>query len=205
LRYFRRFDQYQQLAEKAEWLPHRPRDKRDFKVAVLGLGVLGSVVAARLQALNFPVLGWSRNPKNVPGIACHAGPAGLKRCLEQASAVVSILPLTADTEGLLNRDTLMQMPPGGYLINVGRGAHVDEAELLMLLSSGHLAGATLDVFQTEPLPDGHPFWQQANLTITPHISALTIMEEAHDQVAAKLRRFVQGQPVTGLVDRHAGY
>jgi glyoxylate/hydroxypyruvate reductase A len=205
LRYFRRFDQYQNLAEKAEWLPHRPRAKREFKVAVLGLGVLGSVVAARLKALNFPVLGWSRNPKSVPGVECHAGPEGLKRCLEQASAVVSILPLTADTAGLLNRGTLMHMPPGGYLINVGRGAHVDEADLVMLLNSGHLAGATLDVFQTEPLPDGHPFWNLANLTITPHISALTIMEEAHDQVATKLRSFEQGRPVTGLVDRNAGY
>jgi glyoxylate/hydroxypyruvate reductase A len=130
---------------------------------------------------------------------------GLKTCLSQARAVVSILPLTEETINLLNRDTLSHLPRSAYLINVGRGAHVVEDDLLALLQNGHLAGATLDVFQHEPLPLSHPFWTQPNLTITPHISAQTLLDEGNAQIAIKLRRLEQGLHVSGVIDRQKGY
>ena len=205
LGYFRNFDQYRHEAAQRKWLPKWPGKKRDFRVAVLGLGVLGNVIVERLKQLNFPVLGWSRSQKNIDGVSCFFGPDGLRQCLSQASAVVAILPLTSQTAQLLNRDTLSHMPRGAYLINVGRGAHVVEADLLALLQSGHLAGATLDVFQTEPLPHSHPFWTEPNLTITPHISAQTLLDVGSEQIAAKLQRLEQGLPVTGVIDRKKGY
>lgn len=205
LRYFRHFDQYQRLADQAMWQPKRPAHKVDFPIAVLGLGVLGQVIVQRLRQLNFPILGWSRSEKSLEGVSCFFGPQGLRDCLAKAKVAVCILPLTEATTGILNRSTLSLLPQGAYLINVGRGAQVVEEDLLALLQSGHLAGATLDVFQTEPLPRDHSFWQQPNVTITPHISAQTIPEQADAQVAEKLRRLEQGLPVTGVINRQSGY
>ena len=205
LGYFRQFYQYRNEVAQQKWLPKWPADKKNFNIAVLGLGVLGNVIVERLQQLHFPVLGWSRTQKNIPGVTCYSGVAGLKKCLSNASAVVSILPLTDETVNILNRDTLSTLPRGAYLINVGRGAHVVEADLLALLQSGHLAGATLDVFQNEPLPLAHPFWKQANLTITPHISAQTLLDIGNEQIVGKLRSLEQGRPVTGIIDRQKGY
>jgi len=205
LGYFRHFDQYRNETTQQKWLPKWPANKKDFHVAVLGLGVLGSVIVERLQYLNFPVLGWSRTQKMLPGVTCYSGADGLKQCLASASAVVSILPLTEQTIHLLNRDTMSHMKRGAYLINVGRGAHIVEADLLALLQNGHLGGATLDVFQNEPLPLSHPFWKAPNLNITPHISAQTLLDEGNAQIVTKLQRLEQGLPVTGLIDRQKGY
>jgi len=205
LGYFRHFDQYRQEAAQKKWLPKWPDNKQDFKIAVLGLGVLGSMIAQRLQQMNFPVMGWSRSPKALDVMDCYSGMDGLQTCLARARAVVSILPLTDETINLLNRDTLTHLPRGAYLINVGRGAHVVEEDLLSLLQSGHLAGATLDVFQQEPLPLSHPFWKQPNLTITPHISAQTLLDQGNAQIAQKLQRLEQGLHVSGVIDRQKGY
>jgi len=205
LGYFRHFDQYQRLAGQRQWQPKWPDKKIEFSVAVLGLGVLGSVIVQRLQQLNFPVLGWSRSQKNLAGVDCYFGLDGLRECLSRARVAVGILPLTEATTGILNRTNLAYLPKGAYLINVGRGAHVVEEDLLELLQNGHLAGATLDVFQTEPLPQQHPFWHQANITITPHISAQTVLEEGNQQIAGKLRQLEQGLPVTGVINRQLGY
>jgi len=205
LGYFRHFDQYRQEVAQKKWLPKWPDKKQDFNIAVLGLGVLGSMIATRLQQMNFPVMGWSRSPKALDLMDCYSGMDGLKTCLSQARAVVSILPLTEETINLLNRDTLSHLPRSAYLINVGRGAHVVEDDLLALLQNGHLAGATLDVFQHEPLPLSHPFWTQPNLTITPHISAQTLLDEGNAQIAIKLRRLEQGLHVSGVIDRQKGY
>lgn len=205
LRYFRHFDQYQELAGQKQWQPKWPDKKTDFPVAILGLGILGSVIAQRMQQLNFPVLGWSRSSKNLDEIDCFSGADGLKNCLSKVKVAVCILPLTEATTGILNRTTLAYLPKGAYLINVGRGGHVVEDDLLALLRSGHLAGATLDVFQNEPLPSLHPLWRQANVTITPHISAQTVLAESDAQIAEKLRRLEQGLPVTGIINRQLGY
>jgi len=205
LEYYRHFDQYRQQAAKISWQPKWPDKKSDFAIAVLGLGVLGRVIVERLQLLNFPVLGWSRTQKNLHGVACYSGADGLKTCLSKARAVVNILPLTDATRDILNAESLSHLPKGAFLINVGRGAHLVEQDLLALLQNGHIAAATLDVFQTEPLPQNHPFWKQPNLTITPHISAQTLLDDGNAQIAEKLHRLEQGLPVTGVIDRNEGY
>ena len=119
--------------------------------------------------------------------------------------MVCILPLTADTDGLLNRHTLGKMPRGGYVINVARGAHLVEEDLLAALQTGQIEGATLDVFRQEPLPVDHPFWKEPRITITPHIAAATLRAHSTRQIAAKIMRLEQGQQVEGVVDRARGY
>jgi glyoxylate/hydroxypyruvate reductase A len=115
------------------------------------------------------------------------------------------LPLTPETENVMNRHTLSRLMPGGYVINVARGAHLVEDDLLALLDGGHLAGATLDVFRTEPLPESHPFWRNPKITITPHTSARTLREETIEQIAGKIRALERGEPIRGVVDRERGY
>jgi glyoxylate/hydroxypyruvate reductase A len=151
------------------------------------------------------VQGWSRTPRQVEGITCHAGANGLGAFLASSQVLVNLLPLTPDTENILNRDTLAQLRPGAYVINVARGAHLVEADLLALLDSGHLAGATLDVFRTEPLPAEHPFWQHRRITVTPHTSARTLRDESVAQIAGKIRALERGESITGVVDPLRGY
>jgi glyoxylate/hydroxypyruvate reductase A len=205
LRYFRRFDEYEQQAREGVWRPLPPRDKKDFTVGVLGLGKLGVPVARTLRQLGFPVRGWSRTPKDLPGIACHAGMDGLDGFLAATRVLVCMLPLTPQTTNLLDRARLSRLPEGAYLVNVARGAQVAEPDLLALIRAGHIAGATLDVFRNEPLPAPHPFWSEPRITITPHISALTLREEAVRQIAAKIKLLESGDTVADVVDLTLGY
>jgi glyoxylate/hydroxypyruvate reductase A len=118
---------------------------------------------------------------------------------------VCLLPLTAETEGIMNAKTLSCLQPGGYVINVARGAHLVEDDLIPLVDSGHLAGATLDVFRTEPLPPEHAFWRHPKITVTPHTAARTLREETIAQIAAKIQAMTRGEPIAGVVDRVRGY
>ena len=205
IRYFRELDVYADEAQQAHWAFRRPRVRADFRVGVMGLGVLGQRVARALRGFEFPVQGWSRTPRQVEGITCHAGADGMGAFLAGSQVLVNLLPLTPDTENILNRDTLAQLRPGAYVINVARGAHLVEADLLALLDSGHLAGATLDVFRTEPLPADHPFWRHRRITVTPHTSARTLRDESIAQIAGKIRALARGEPITGVVDPARGY
>ena len=205
IRYFRELDVYAEEAQQAHWAFRRPRVRADFTVGVMGLGVLGQRVAQALRGFEFPVQGWSRTPRQVEGITCHAGADGMGAFLAGSQVLVNLLPLTPDTENILNRDTLAQLRPGAYVINVARGAHLVEADLLALLDSGHLAGATLDVFRTEPLPADHPFWRHRRITVTPHTSARTLRDESIVQIAGKIRALARGEPITGVVDPARGY
>ena len=205
IRYFRELDVYAEEAQQAHWAFRRPRVRADFTVGVMGLGVLGQRVAQALRGFEFPVVGWSRTPREVEGITCHAGAEGLSAFLGASQVLVNLLPLTLDTENILNRDTLAQLRPGAYVINVARGAHLVDADLLALLDSGHLAGATLDVFRTEPLPAEHPFWQHRCITVTPHTSARTLRDESVAQIAGKIRALERGESITGVVDPLRGY
>ena len=200
IRYFRELDVYAEEAQQAHWAFRRPRVRDDFTVGVMGLGVLGQRVAQALRGFEFPVVGWSRTPRQVEGITCHAGAEGLSAFLGASQVLVNLLPLTPDTENILNRDTLAQLRPGAYVINVARGAHLVDADLLALLDSGHLAGATLDVFRTEPLPAEHPFWQHRRITVTPHTSARTLRDESITQIVRKIRALERGEAITGVVD-----
>ena len=205
IRYFRELDVYAEEAQQAHWAFRRPRVRADFTVGVMGLGVLGQRVAQALRGFEFPVVGWSRTPRQVEGITCHAGAEGLSAFLGASQVLVNLLPLTLDTENILNRDTLAQLRPGAYVINVARGAHLVDADLLALLDSGHLAGATLDVFRTAPLPAEHPFWQHRRITVTPHTSARTLRDESVAQIVGKIRALERGEPITGVVDPLRGY
>lgn len=205
IRHFREFDGYEADMQAGQWSYRPPRERQDFAVGMLGLGVLGARVAQALRGFDFPVLGWSRTPKQLHGVTTHSGPAGLDELLSASRVLVNLLPLTPDTQNILNRQTLSRLPAGGYLINVARGAHLVDADLLALLDSGHLAGATLDVFRTEPLPAGHPFWAHPKITLTPHTSARTLRETSIAQIAHKIRALQAGQPVAGVVEVLRGY
>lgn len=205
LRYFRKFDQLDAQQRAGQWRFVKPHQKENFSVGILGLGVLGSRIAAALTPFGFPLQGWSRTPKTVDGVTCHVGADALATFLASSRVVVCVLPLTADTEDILDRANLSAMPAGGYLINVARGAHLVEADLLALVQDGHIAGATLDVFRQEPLPKDHPFWQEPRITITPHIAAATLRGDSVRQIAAKINRLQQGQDVQGVVERAKGY
>jgi len=162
-------------------------------------------VAKALRVFEFPVHGWSRTPKAIEGVSTYSDEVGFGTFLSSSRVLVNLLPLTAGTQDILNRQTLSRLQPGGYLINVARGAHLVEDDLLALLDSGHLAGATLDVFRTEPLPSGHPFWQHPKITVTPHTSARTLRDESIAQIAGKIRALEAGQPIAGVVDPVRGY
>jgi glyoxylate/hydroxypyruvate reductase A len=205
LRYFRRFDEYEQQARQGVWNPLAARRKEEFTVGVLGLGKLGVPVVQALRQLGFPVRGWSRTARDLPGVDCYAGMDSLDDFLSGTRVLVCMLPLTPETTNLLDRARLARLPEGAYLINVARGAQVAEPDLLALIRSGHIAGATLDVFRNEPLPAPHPFWSEARISITPHISALTIREEAVRQIAHKIQLLEQGEHVADVVDRKRGY
>ena len=205
LRYFRRFDDYEKQARRGLWKPLPQHQKEDFAIGVMGMGVLGKRVLDALAPFGFPLRGWSRSAKDMPGVRCFAGAEDLDDFLRGSRVLVCMLPLTPATTNLLDRAHLSLLPEGAYLINVARGAHVAEPDLLTLIRSGGIAGATLDVFRNEPLPPPHPFWHEPRITITPHISALTLPFESAAQIADKINALERGEPVADLVDRTRGY
>ncbi len=174
-------------------------------VGILGLGELGGAVARALAGLGFPVRGWSRSPKALPGISCHHGEAGLAAVLESAQILVLLLPLTPATGNILDARRLALLPEGAVVINPGRGALIDDTALLEALDSGQVGHATLDVFRKEPLPPDHPFWAHPKVTVTPHVASATRPATAARSVAENIRRAEAGQPLLHLVDRAQGY
>jgi len=205
IRHFREFDVYATDVASGKWSFRKPRLREDFPVGIMGLGVLGQRVARAVQAFEFPVRGWSRSPKELPGVRCYAGETQFAEFLAETRVLVCLLPLTEETRGIMNRETLAQLQPGGYVINVARGAHLVEEDLIPLLDSGQLAGATLDVFRQEPLPAGHPFWRHPKITMTPHTAARTLRDESVAQIAAKILRLERGESIAGIVDPSKGY
>ncbi len=149
--------------------------------------------------------GHAQTRKAIEGVQCRAGDAEFASFLDGLDVLVSVLPDTATTRGRLNQSVLERLAPGAHVINVGRGSALVEADLLALLDAGHLGGATLDVFATEPLPADHPFWTRRDIVITPHVAAETELEPAIAQIADKLTRWSRGECVTGAVDRVRGY
>lgn len=205
LRYFRRFDEFDAQSRERTWRFLKPHDKEKFSVGILGLGVLGSRIVDAIAHFGFPMQGWSRTQKTLAGVTCHAGDAGLDAFLRASRVIVCVLPLTEQTRGILGRDNLSKLPQGAYVINVARGAHIIEADLLELVQSRHIAAATLDVFQEEPLPSAHPFWNEPRITVTPHMAALTLRDDSVRQIAEKIRALERGEPIAGLVDQLKGY
>jgi len=205
LRHFRESRAYAEQAQQEHWQPRAPLLHADYPVGILGMGVLGERVARAVAQFDFPVRGWSLARKSMDGVQSYAGVEELPQFLAACKVLVCLLPLTEQTENILNRTHLELLQAGGYVINVARGRHLVEEDLLALLDSGHLAGATLDVFRTEPLPPGHPFWRHPRIEVTPHISARTLRDESIRQIAGKLQTIRQGGAVAGRVNRTRGY
>jgi len=205
IRHTRDFALFEAQAQQGLWQEPPVLDRTDFPVGVLGLGVLGEHVARAVQQFEFPVRGWSRTERDVDGVRCLHGQSQLTEFLASTRVLVNLLPLTPHTENLLNMATLSQLRPGAYLINIARGRHVVDEDLLALLDSGQMAGATLDVFRTEPLPAEHPFWRHPRVTVTPHIAGRTMLQDTVQQIASKIAALQKGEPIEGVVDRARGY
>jgi len=189
-----------------EWRQYRNADTAKRRVGILGLGELGTNCAHALLMLGFEtVSGWSRTHKELPGVTSFAGKDALKPFLQQCEILVNLLPLTDATHRILDQAALDQLPEGAFVINAGRGATLDETALIEALNSGHLAGAALDVFATEPLPQDHPFWTMDTVFITPHIASLTSASSAADVIAKALRALEDGETPDNLVDWDQGY
>ncbi|MCG8597071.1 MAG: glyoxylate/hydroxypyruvate reductase A [Kiloniellales bacterium] len=196
---------YRDQQTKAQWQPLPLRRARERRVGVLGLGAIGQRLTRTLRTLGFDVVGWSRTAKTIEGLPSFAGPAQLFQVLQQAEILVSILPLTTATHGILNVKTLRELPRGAVVVNVGRGAHLVESDLLALLEEGHLSGASLDVFDEEPLPEAHPFWRHPKVIVTPHVAGAISATAMAEVVTTQIARFEQGLDLHNVVDRAEGY
>ena len=205
IRHFREFDGFAADVAQGIWSFRKPRRRAVFPIGVMGLGVLGERVAKALASFEFPVNGWSRSAKVIEGVRCFTGPEQLDAFLTATRVLVCLLPLTPDTRDIMRLGTLARLKPGGYVINVARGAHLVDEDLITLIDRGHLSGATLDVFRTEPLPQGHPFWHHPKITVTPHTSARTLRDESIAQIVAKIQAMERGEPVAGIVEPGRGY
>lgn len=201
----REFFAYARQQREPAWrqLPQRRADETT--VTVLGLGQMGRTCALRLAGNGYRVQGWSRGETKIAGIATFAGEAALLPALADADVVVNLLPLTSATRGLFNARTFARMRQGAALVNLARGAHVVDADLLDALASGQLGHAVLDVFATEPLPAAHPFWSHPRVTVLPHVAALTDPRSAALVVARNVIALREGRALENLVDRSRGY
>jgi glyoxylate/hydroxypyruvate reductase A len=175
------------------------------RVGVMGLGVLGGDALAKLKVFDFDLAGWSRRPKAIPGVETFHGSEGFTEFLAGSEILVCLLPLTAETEGILNVRTFQALPRGAAVINAARGGHLVDADLLEALASGQVAGATLDVFHQEPLPAEHPFWAHPRVIVTPHAASLTIPETAARYIVDSITKARAGQPLDNVVDLARGY
>ena len=205
LRFHRRLPDIQAAQQRKDWdqIITPPAPQRT--VGVMGLGNMGAETAHTLAALGFSVRGWSRRPKRLHGIECFHGEEQFETFLARCEILICLLPLTPATEGILNHRLFAKLPEGACLINVGRGAHLVEKDLIPALDSGQLGGATLDVLNVEPPAEDHPFWTHPKILLTPHIASLIDPESGAKVIAENLKRFMAGQPVPDMVDLKQGY
>lgn len=196
---------YRRQQRECRWAPLPARPAAQIQVLVLGLGVLGEAVAKAVRAQGYSVSGWSRHPKNIAGIGCLHEHAALEKALEQTDVLINLLPLTAETRGMINNALFARLKPGACFVNIARGAHVVEQDLLQALDSGALNHAVLDVFAEEPLPKQHPFWTHPSITVTPHIAAQTLTGPSARQIAENIALLEAGDLPDGLVRRERGY
>ena len=205
LHWFRRFDDYQALKQQARWLELEEYRREDFTIGILGAGVLGSKVAEALAAWGFPLRCWSRSRKDYPGVESFAGTDELPAFLKGTRVLINLLPNTAETVGIINEALLNQLVDQSYLMNLARGVHVVEGDLLKALDSGKLKGAMLDVYSREPLPAESPLWAHPRVAMTPHVAAVTRPAEAVAYISHTISEMEKGNAVTGQVDRQRGY
>ena len=205
LRLHRQDLDYAAQQRAARWEEREQKNAAERPVGILGFGTLGRDAGRKLQAIGFDVAGWSRRPQEVPGIATYSGRDGLETLLRRSEILVCLLPLTAETEGILNAATFALMPRGAGIVNAARGGHLVEADLIPAIESGQLSGAALDVFRDEPLPPDHSFWRHPRIVVTPHVAAETHPPTAAPIICDAIRLFEAGLPVPNLVDLARGY
>ncbi len=205
LHFHRAMPTYLAQQKTGNWSRHWPAMTLQSPVGVLGLGAIGQDIAQKFAALEFPTLGWSRSPKTVADVTCYHGEAGLGTLLAACRYIICVLPLTAETTGLIDKKFIDRMQSGSYLINIGRGGHIVDADLLAALDSGKLAGACLDVFNEEPLPENDPYWRHPKVHATPHIAAETDPGEGAQEVVKNIQRLEQGEDLPTLVQLDKGY
>jgi len=204
-RYARDMPDFEAAKRRGEWHYIHPTPLDKIKVGVLGLGALGSVVARSLADLGFDVHGWDILDKDVPGVRVESDPARWKPFLSELDIVVNMMPLTAGTRGLLDKEAFAAMKKGAKFVNASRGQVVDEEALLDALRTGQVGGATLDVFWEEPLPKDHPFWEMENVYITPHLASITVPQAAARDVAESIRRIEEGESPLHQINPKAGF
>ena len=205
IRHFRDFAEYDKAALNKHWVFQKPKRREDFPIGVMGMGVLGQRVAKALRGFEFNVNGWSQGKKTIDGVKTFTGKDEFNAFLAASKVLICLLPLTAQTANIMNRDSLKRLQVGGYVINVARGQHLVEEDLIALIDAGHLAGATLDVFRDEPLPEKHAFWSHPKITVTPHTSARTLRDVTIAQIARKINSLTRGEAIEGVVDQQKGY
>ncbi|WPZ36105.1 glyoxylate/hydroxypyruvate reductase A [Thalassobaculum sp. OXR-137] len=205
LRWHRQADKYERFRADHFWAMSEAFDHRKLHVAILGLGTLGEHLSRSLTALEIANTGWTRSPRSVEGVASVSGAEALDALLGRSNVVVCLLPLTAQTEGVLCAELFAKLPRGALVVNVGRGGHLVEEDLIPALDSGQLSAAALDVFRQEPLPSDHPFWADDRIYITPHIAAEVNPATASIVFAKNIALVRAGETPTGLVDLNRGY
>lgn len=203
--YFREFDVYQTQQMRSHWHQNSPKSMDKTTIGIMGLGQLGGYSAEKLSKMGFNVIGWSRSEKSIANVKAYVGENQLGQFISQTNILICLLPLTARTSGILNLELFDQLPQGSYLINVARGEHLVEEDLITALNKGQLRGACLDVFQQEPLPANHPFWMHKQIIVTPHCSSITNPRSVAPQIVQNYRRMQRGKPLLNQVSVLQGY
>ena len=204
-RYHRRFHEFERLSRRSEWKFIPPTLTRDTSVALLGLGELGREIAGDLRHEGFRVLGWSRTPKQMDDIQTYTGRDGLASMVGETDIIINVLPLTDDTRHILCRELFSHCRRGACLINIGRGLHLVEADLLEAIDEKIISDATLDVGTVEPIPPAHPFWNHPHILVTPHVAGLSMPETASKAIAENIRKAMAGERLLHQVDLGRGY
>lgn len=203
--YFRDFDRYQAQQREARWKQQAARTLSQTRIGIMGLGELGGHAASGFAAMGFRVAGWSRSKKTIPNVTAYAGNAELAAFLGKTDILICLLPLTAETRGILCLENFSRLPGGACLVNVARGEHLADEDLIPALDQGLLRGACLDVFREEPLPPQHPFWSDSRILVTPHCSSITDPASVAPQIIENYRAMKRGDPLLNRVDIARGY
>lgn len=205
MNHIRDLNYYARTQREKKWDRFQYKRPKDTKVGIMGMGILGKAVADKLFKNGFRVYGWSRTEKNSENTTGFYGREQMEEFLQNCDILICLLPLTEDTKNILNADLFDMLPEGAYIINVARGEHLVEHDLMEMIDNGHLSGACLDVFREEPLPEEHPFWEHEKINITPHIASLTNPKSVVPQIVENYERMKEDEPLKNRVEIDKGY